>query len=62
MNANRLLAIGIPPRRIKVCWWCPASFAFPQQKPEMLKHQRERHGYIAEKPRIFRGGLRVVSR
>ena len=58
MNAVRLLEIGIPAKRIKVCWYCPAAYAFPQQKPEMVQHQKERHGYISDKPRIWHGGLR----
>lgn len=57
-SADALLKIGIPPLRVKVCWWCSASYAHPQQIPEMLAHQKERHGYIAEKPRVWRGALR----
>lgn len=57
-SAGTLMGLGIPPRRIRICRWCPAAFAVPQQRVAALEHQRVRHGYVGpEKPKFRRGGL-----
>jgi len=51
MKEAFLLEIGIPARKIKRCWWCPAAF---RDAPTLLEHQKEYHGYYADRPRIRR--------
>jgi len=60
MKASFLLELGIQPKDIKVCWWCPDAY---RDAPTLLEHQRKCHGYVGPaKPRVARGALRSVLR